>query len=135
MKSAHEVRLSFEELAEEVKTSGDVKAVTMRQLRDSVGAGRLAAGPLEQIRHNLDRQGLWSTDLVLEQNSSVLVYVVESPIGKIIQSVEVVHPDSDAELIRAVNSYATGDSDPRDAELQELRDLVAQVRALVGTDA
>jgi len=129
-KSAAEIREAFEQLRGEVDASGGVRSIDMASLRNMVGAGRLADGPLEQIRLALESRGLKASGLSNWGEDYTLVYDTTSPIGRIIAAATASGPDSDKELLSAVTGF-TGGADPRDEELNELRDMLDQVRAIV----
>ena len=102
----------------------------MGELRDGLGAGRLDKGPIARIEATLDGAGLRSIPLDSSANTYVLVYKTNSPIAKIIDSVSSYQEDADKALVAAVRAYS-GESDPRDEELVQLREVITQVRAIV----
>ncbi len=131
-KSAAEIREAFEGLKGEVDAAGGVRSIDMASLRNMVGAGRIAEGPLEQIRLALERRGLTASNLGSWGENYTLIYDTTSPIGRIIAAVVTASgPDSDKELMSAVTGFKEGAADPRDQELNDIRDMLDQVRAIV----
>jgi len=129
-KTMSEVKDWFNELANRVETAGGVLSVEMGELRDGIGAGRLDKGPIARIEATLASSGLRSIILDSNQYTSVLIYTVNSPIARIIDAVTDYQEDADKALVAAVKAYS-GESDPRDEELVQLREVVAQVKAIV----
>ena len=129
-KSAAEIREAFEELRSEVDAAGGVRSIDMATLRNMVGAGRLADGPLEQIRLALEARGLKASVMSNWGEHYTLIYGTTSPIGRIIAAATASGPESDKELMSAVTGFKGG-ADPRDQELTEIRDMLDQVRAIV----
>ncbi len=129
-KTMSEVKEWFEGLAKRVDAAGGVLSVQMGELRDGLGAGRLDKGPIARIEATLDGAGLRSIPLDSSANTYVLVYKTNSPIAKIIDSVSSYQEDADKALVAAVRAYS-GESDPRDEELVQLREVITQVRAIV----
>ena len=68
----------------------------------AVGAGRLDWGPINQIRVNLERCGLASTELVREQGAYALIYDPSRPLGQLIRASSGDHADSDEQIRQAL---------------------------------
>lgn len=139
--SAAEIREKFSRLTDELATDsspyGGAQSVRMDRLRDAVGAGRLAQGPCSQISYNLEQHGLGSSPQTLptDQHASVLLFKRDSPLGRVIQAAAGTNPDSDEQLRHALRELfataSTGNSEESE-ELDSLREIVDQIRALLG---
>lgn len=134
--TAEQVRQNFEAIKDEVAKNDGLKSYVMGALRDAVGAGRLDYGPINQIKVNLERCGLASTEMEREQTAHTLIYDPHRPLGRLIRACAGDQADSDAQVRRALtdvlndpatNSPAGDITQERDA----LRDTLLQVRALV----
>jgi hypothetical protein len=131
---ARKIRENFEGLAKEVKEAEGYKSVQMSRLRDLIGAGRLDAGPVQQIDHNLVGVGLRSTPLTHSGSDWVLVYDASSAMGRVITAAHGDMQDADEHLREAARELARSDAELRTKEqdeLEQLRATVEQIRALV----
>src|SRR5260370_39870255 len=106
----------------------------MSRLRDLIGARRLDAGPVQQIRHNLVGVGLRSTPLTHTVSDWGLVYDTSSAMGRVITAAHGDTQDADERLREAARELARSDAGLRTKEqdeLEQLRATVEQIRALV----
>ncbi len=138
MVPAKTIKERFADLASEVREGGGCRSVTMGDLRDMVGAGRLDSGPVIEIGFNLRHVGLRSGRLSTHQDDWVLVYDVASPVGRIVTAAQGGMADADEHLRDAAKELARSEaklrSEERD-ELEQLRATVEQIRALVSPPA
>ncbi len=130
-KTMAEIKEAFQDIREQVDGSGEVKSFQMWELRDAVGAGRLDQGPLVQIEQALAQQGLAASSPTTRQYSWTLVYVTQSQIGRVIRAAAGTEEDDAESLVRAVKAYTSDEGDPRDAQIEDLRETLAQVKAIV----
>lgn len=137
--SAEEIRANFQQIKERVDGNGGLLSVSMKDLRDAIGAGRLDAGPIRQITVNLDRCRLRSTKLESGQGHYALIYDPSRPVGKLVHAATGVDQDSDEQVRQALDEISAGDSSTASPnqqlqkEMEELRDTLRQVHALVST--
>ncbi|GAA5084046.1 hypothetical protein [Nocardia iowensis] len=132
--SALEIRTNFERLAERVDEAGGLLSVRMGELRDLVQAGRLAPGPIGQVKHNLDRVGLAAPGLSHSHNDWALVYRRSSSIGNVIAAAKGDTEHAVDDLRAAIKEVAASDAElatDKNEELEELRATVDQIKALV----
>lgn len=90
----------------------------------------VVAVPDVETRLALEERGLKASAMSNWGEQYTLVYDTTSPVGRIIAAATASGPDSDKELLSAVTGF-TGGADPRDEELNDLRDMLDQVRAIV----
>jgi hypothetical protein len=135
MPTNDEIYQHFKQIAEEVADGNEALSVWMDRLREAIGAGRLAAGPVAQITYNLERHGLGSAPSSLPTNSgaSVLLYKKDTPLGRVIAAAAGTDPDSASQLRSALAEMGKGAMSREEVEeLEGLRDTLNQVRALLG---
>lgn len=131
-----QIRQNFQRLRQRVDESDGLLSVTMRELREAIGAGRLDVGPINLIELNLQRSGLASTELSRDQYEFALIYDPNRPVGRLVRAAAGNHEDSDTQLRQALEellkeSSATSPSKQLQDEVEELRDVLRQVNALV----
>lgn len=80
------VKENFDELNEEIKQRGNIKSVKMRRLRDLVEYFRSGKWACNEIERQLNRLGIgWLPEsLPHRQNESVILYIKDSPEGRIL---------------------------------------------------
>jgi hypothetical protein len=91
---------TWKEIKESVNASGNVLTVTMGDLRDATGSGKLGSGVVADIRNTLAGLGLGHVpqDLTTEQSQPVRLYQKGSPVGELIDLVLMVGEPNDAQL-------------------------------------
>jgi len=135
--NAEQIRANFQEIKERVDGNGGLLSVSMKELRDAIGAGRLDAGPISQIGVNLDRCRLSSTELRSGQYHYALIYDPNQSVGKLIHAATGDDQDSDEQVRQALDEIIAGGSSAVSPnkqlqdEMEELRDTLRQVHALV----
>ncbi len=114
---------TFEELRESVERRGGVHRISMGDLRDINGAGKLGIHVVTQIRRSVSRAGLsillpaGSTDVPRYQEEDVVIYVTQSKVGEIIEAVHA----ADASAVKVLRDLAGDDSAEK---LQAIRDIL-----------
>jgi hypothetical protein len=132
--SVIEIRKNFDGLAARVAEAGGCLSVKMAELRQLVQAGRLDAGPIGQIEHNLAQHGLGYTPLSRSQEEWALIYTRPSTIARVIVAAQGGGERADEELRAAVRELAASDANLRSEQMEELESLratVDQIKALV----
>jgi hypothetical protein len=114
--------MGYEEIKSAVEEHGGVTTLSMADLRDAEGAGRLTRGINERISKALERRGLGhvpykAEDLSTSQWDEVRIFDRTSPIGKVIEAAHQVGEDFDKEL--------------REAVAGEASDMLDQIRAIL----
>ena len=109
---------SFEEIRGQVEASEGVLTVSMRNLRDAYGAGKLGVHVRAGIRKSLIGQGLahYPPELPEQQYDLVRIYLQGAPIEDRINAVLEVSPETDEQLRR----WTTGDAEKTLAKIREL---------------
>lgn len=81
--------MSWEEIKNQVEGNGNVLTVTMKELRDAEGAGKLGPQVAKNIRSKLAGIGLGHVPIALPgyQNEFVRLYKKGTPVGDLIRSV------------------------------------------------
>jgi hypothetical protein len=134
MSGIDELRENFGKIKDDVTAAGGYKSIPMRRLREAAKAGRLDDGPINLIRHNLSLHGLEATSLERDQAQWVLIYETQSPVGRVVTAIRG-GEDADRQLRSAIDKLPPAKdvlrSDERD-EYMQLREIVTQIRALVG---
>jgi len=112
---------SFEELRDTVQESGGVLTISMEDMRDAHGAGRLGVHVRSAISKGLQGLGLghYPPELPAYQEQYVRVYRLGSPIADLIDAVIEPSPGRDEYLRRAVGGDA-------EATLAKVRELVCE---------
>ena len=137
---AEQIRQNFQGLRQRVDENDGLLSVTMRELREAIGAGRLDVGPINFIKVNLQSSGLASTELSRDQSDFALIYNPNRPAGRLVRAAAGDREDSDRQLQRALEelleeSSATSPSKQLQDEIESLRDVLRQVNALVSGHA
>jgi hypothetical protein len=99
---------SLEALREQVTDNGDVATVSMRQVRDAYGAGRLGRHVRMNISRALQSQGLghYPPELPDDQGQYIRVYRLGSPAAVFIDAVLNPNPDHDETIREAAGGEA-----------------------------
>jgi hypothetical protein len=114
---------TFEGLREQVESRGGVQRISMGDLRDINGAGKLGVHVVSQIKRSLARAGLsillptGTTDVPRYQDEYVVIYVTQSKAGEIIEAVQ----QADLSAIKLLRDLAGDDSAEK---LQAIRDII-----------
>ena len=114
---------TIEEIKEQVEKNGNLLTVTMEQLRETHGAGRLGVHVRDDISQSLAGMGLGHVpqELPSYQHELVRLYKRGTPIGQLI---EVVLSPSEQHDRTLVERFGTKGPDYV-AIIQKIRDLVA----------
>ena len=104
--------MDYEQIRDKVVEEGGVTTLSMAELRDAEGAGRLTRGINDRISRALQRLGLGhvpynAEDLSTSQWDEVRIFDRTSPIGKVIDAAHQVGLDYDIELREAVAGEAS----------------------------
>lgn len=115
---------AFEEIKDQVEKSGNVLTVTMEQLREAYGAGRLGVHVREEISQMLAGIGLGHVpqELPNYQHELVRLYKRGTPVGQIIEVVLTPSEQHDRTLVERFSVQGPDYA----ALIQKIRDLVAE---------
>ncbi|HEY3139479.1 MAG TPA: hypothetical protein VGJ86_00015 [Acidimicrobiales bacterium] len=114
---------TFQELRETVERRGGVHRISMGDLRDINGAGKLGIHVVTQIKRSLARAGLsillrtGTADVPRYQDEYVVIYVTQSKVGEIIEAVQ----QADLGAVKLLRDLAGDDSAEK---LQAIRDIL-----------
>ena len=99
---------NYSDLKVAVDAKAGVLTVSMATLRDIHGAGKLGTHVRAQILNDLVRHGLRADAIELPayQHQLVRVYDPESPVGRVIEAVNVISLESDSTLRELVAADA-----------------------------
>ena len=111
---------TYDEISKAVTDSQNVLTVTIGELRDVNGSGRLGVYVVEAIRKNLAAKGIghYPPELPLDQWRKVRLFRLGSPVADIISLVMDVDDESNDAKLRA---FAANDAV---ATLDKIRELV-----------
>src|SRR4051794_40487060 len=100
--------MTYDEIRERVSDQGGVMTISMGELRDAHGAGKLGIHVRTNISKELRRRGLNHApeDLRVYQHETVRVWLMGSPAGDLIEAVNSISPESDQAIRDAVESNA-----------------------------
>jgi len=115
---------SWNEIKEDVEKNGNVKTVTMEQLRDAQGAAKLGVNVRAEISRSLAGMGLGHVpqELPAYQHEQVRLYKNGTPIGDLINTVLTPGQLNDTKLCEQ-----SGDQQVEYAALvSKIRELVAE---------
>ena len=115
---------SWAEIKNDVEKNGDVKTVTMEQLRDAQGAAKLGVNVRAEISRSLAGIGLGHVPQELPgyQHELVRLYKNGTPVGDLIATVLTPGQQNDAKLSQ---QFGTGGVD-YSAIVQKIRELVTE---------
>lgn len=110
---------SFDDLDDQIENGDGVTTVTMEELRDAYGVGKLGVLVRKGISEKLRSRGLGHLpqSLPAYQEESARVYRVGSPVGRLLEAAQKPGVDNDEIL--------------REAAGGEAADLLRQIRELV----
>jgi hypothetical protein len=114
---------TFEELRELVDRRGGIHRISMGDLRDINGAGKLGIHVVTQIKRSLSRAGLsillpaGQADMPRYQEEYVVIYLTQSKVGEVIEAVH----EADFSAVKLLRDLA---SDNSAEKLQAIRDIL-----------
>lgn len=114
---------TFDELRALVERRGGVHRISMGDLRDINGAGKLGIHVVSEIKRSLTRKGLsillpaGTTDVPRYQEEYVVLYLTQSKVGEIIEAVQ----QADSGAVKLLKDLA---SDNSAEKLQAIRDIL-----------
>jgi hypothetical protein len=99
-------QVGMEELLAKVEANGGILTVTMLELRDAHGAGRLGEHVRSNISNALKSRGFrhYSPDLPGSQYESVRIYKAGSPVDELIAAVLTPGQKGDEKIRSAINN-------------------------------
>ncbi len=115
---------SWDEIKQVVEKNGNVTTISMEQLRDAHGSGRLGVTVREEISRELAGMGLGHVpqELPSYQDEHVRVYKHGTPVGELIDTVLKPGQENDCKLTAQV-----GDSEVDYATIiEKIRELVSE---------
>jgi len=117
----------FTKLKKLVDDNGNLMSVSMEQLRDAHGAGRLGKYVVDAIKNALKSNGLdtFPEELPNGQNACVRVYAAGSPIAKLYTAMTVLEDQYD------MDTNHERDTEIRDAVDTEKAEIISQIQQLV----
>ena len=115
---------NWDQIKDAVEKNGNVKTVTMKDLRDAHGTLKLGSTVREQISAELAGMGLGHIPQVLPNNQDELVRVYKhgTPIGELIDTVLKPGPLNDNKL----SAQFGGEDVDNAAIVQKIRELVTE---------
>lgn len=115
---------NWDDIKTDVEKNGNVLTVTMVQLRDAYGAGKLGIHVRDKISSTLAGLGLGHVPVVLPtyQHELVRLYKKGTPVGDLIETVLTPGGQNDARL----REKFIGDGIDYAAIVQKVRELVAE---------
>jgi hypothetical protein len=99
---------TYADLREEVRSKGDILNVPMWKLRDIHGAGKLGVHVVKSISDRLSANGLGHQppELPADQNETVRIYALGSPVGAILDAARHLTTESNRLLRDLANNDA-----------------------------
>lgn len=111
----------LDQVKNEVENHGNVLTVTMGELRDAYGAGKLGANVVENIRKSLAGLGIAvSPDPEAEQAQKVRLYKLGTPVADLITAVTTPGPVEDDVIRRQIDEAA-------EELLKRVREIVCDI--------
>jgi hypothetical protein len=109
--------MNYDELREKVSDQAGVLTIDMGVLRDAHKAGKLGVHVRANISKELRSRGMGHSELGTYQHEGVRIWLMGSPAGDLIESVNNVSPEAD----RAIRDAVESDSS---SVLEKIRELV-----------
>jgi hypothetical protein len=116
---------TWNEIKKSVNDHGNVLTLTMGDLRDATGSGKLGSGVVTEIRNTLAQLGLGHVpqDLTTEQSQPVRLYQKGKPVGELIDLVLMVGEPNDTQLR---DQFSQQPTDQAARTLAKIRQLLTE---------